>query len=329
MRRRFPAIIAAILLLASTAAVAPAVSAADGARARHEQVVAHWTPERMKAAVPRDFVRDAAGNFVPKAKPGGGGSGSVTGASWTKRGLILKASGKVYFKMGGSAWVCSGSVVNDARADYSLVLTAGHCAYDETNGQPATYWLFIPEFDSAPTLFDCASTKYGCWTAVGLAGDSRFATAGSFNTQATTHDFAFAVVGAGGKGGGVPAQLDAAVGSFGIAYSGVNAGNKLYAFGYPAAGKYRGNDLTYCAGNIFTDTWNANLTWGMACNMTGGSSGGPWLSTFTESTGVGTLSSLNSYGYSGVRNMYGPKFNADTQAVYNAANGATSSTLVP
>ncbi len=83
------------------------------------------------------------------------------------------------------------------------------------------------------------------------------------------------------------------------------------------------------SGNIFTDTWNANLTWGMACNMTGGSSGGPWLSSFTESSGVGTLSSLNSYGYSGVKNMYGPKFNSDTQAVYQAADGATGNTLVP
>lgn len=328
MRRRSPAVIAAILLLTSLAAVVPPVSAADDAQARHEQVVAHWTPERMMAAVPRDFVRDAAGNFVPKAKPGGGGGGAVTGASWTKDGLILKASGKVYFEMGGSGWICSGSVVGDSRTEYSLVLTAGHCAYDETTGEAATYWLFIPEFDSAPT-YTCASTKYGCWTAVALAGDSRFATAGSFNTQATTHDFAFAIVGPGGKGGGVPAQLDAAVGSFGIAYSGVNSGNKLYAFGYPAAGKYRGSDLTYCAGNIFTDAWNANLTWGMGCNMTGGSSGGPWLSSFSESTGVGTLSSLNSYGYSGVKNMYGPKFNGDTQAVYNAADGATGDTLVP
>ena len=63
----------------------------------------------------------------------------------------------------------------------------------------------------------------------------------------------------------------------------------------------------------------------MACNMTGGSSGGPWFSTAYESvrrttTQVTTLSSLNSYGYSGISNMYGPKFNANTQAVFNAAD---------
>ena len=60
----------------------------------------------------------------------------------------------------------------------------------------------------------------------------------------------------------------------------------------------------------------------MPCNMTGGSSGGPWVST-TNTThvrqSVTTLRSLNSYGYSGISNMYGPKFNGNAQAVYNAA----------
>ena len=60
----------------------------------------------------------------------------------------------------------------------------------------------------------------------------------------------------------------------------MSSGSKLYAFGYPAAGKYRGNDLVYCAGNIFADPYASNQTWGMTCNMTGGSSGGPWLSGF-------------------------------------------------
>ena len=62
--------------------------------------------------------------------------------------------------------------------------------------------------------------------------------------------------------------------------------------------------------------------------MTGGSSGGPWLAGFTTA-GAGTLTSLNSYGYGGVSNMYGPKFNADTQAVVSAANSRTSNYIVP
>ena len=118
-------------------------------------------------------------------------------------------------------------------------------------------------------------------------------------------------------------QLDATVGvKFPIAFSGVTSGNTLSAFGYPAAGRYRGKDLVYCRGPIGQDPNTSNTTWSMPCNMTGGSSGGPWVSTTNTSTyaqNVTTLRSLNSYGYSGISNMYGPKFNANAQAVYDAA----------
>ena len=111
-------------------------------------------------------------------------------------------------------------------------------------------------------------------------------------------------------------------------------GQKLYAFGYPAAGKYKGKDLTYCAGAITEDSQVANATWGMACNMTGGSSGGPWLTGVNDQTGstsASQLGSLNSYGYSGQSVMYGPKFNSDTKAVYDAANSTqtVADTIVP
>jgi hypothetical protein len=108
-------------------------------------------------------------------------------------------------------------------------------------------------------------------------------------------------------------------------------GEKRYAFGYPAANpKYEGNkDLIYCAGRTFEDQFAANATWGMACDMTGGSSGGPWLGAFDEATGVGTLTSLNSYGYGGSQAMFGPKFNQNTIDVYNRARTATANVIVP
>jgi V8-like Glu-specific endopeptidase len=326
-----------LILVALPVLAVPAVArngheardAADAARARHDAIVSHWTEARLRAARPRDLrVADgtARGHSNKQGRSKPSSPSGVTGASWTKSGLILHASGKVYFEMAGSAWVCSGTAATDTRNDKSLVLTAGHCAYDETNGGFATNWLFIPDFDTAPT-FTCGSTSLGCWTAQALVVDSGYATSGSFNTQASVNDFAFAVVGAGGKSG--TAQLDVAAGSLPIAFGTVSSGSKLYAFGYPASGKYHGDDLTYCAGPISPDSLNQNLTWGMSCDMTGGASGGPWLAGFNEATGSGTLSSLNSYGYSGIRSMYGPKFNASTQAVYNAADGATSNTIVP
>lgn len=292
----------------------------------------------MASATPRDFVRTSHG-FEPRAKPPKpGGGGGVTGATWTKNGPVDQRTGKVYFSMDGGNWQCSGSVASDSRSSFSLVLTAGHCAYDETNGNGqqsgfATNWMFIPNWGDDPATFstacDAGATSFGCWTAAALVVHGGFATAGGFNTQATIHDFAFAVVGPGGYGN---ADLVTTVGGgYALTTSGISTGTKMYAFGYPAAGKYHGNVLTYCAGNISQDASNSNLTWGLPCDMTGGSSGGEWLAGFNENTGIGSLGSLNSYGYSGVRNMYGPKFNSNTQAVYNSANsnGTTSNTIVP
>ena len=62
--------------------------------------------------------------------------------------------------------------------------------------------------------------------------------------------------------------------------------------------------------------------------MTGGSSGGPWLASFSTTTGAGTVDSVNSYGYSGVKKEYGPRFNANTSATYAAALTMNGNTLV-
>lgn len=334
--RRLVAPLAAIALVVISvvpvwaAGSSPSASAAASAAAEHQRIVNYWTAARVAAAKPRDFVKTAHGFEQRKGKPGGGGGGSVTvtGASYNGGGAIAKSEGKVFFHMDGSDWQCSGTVASDGnRSGYSLVLTAGHCAVDETTGQFATNWVFIPDWDEKPATFStaCTASKYGCWTATALVVHHNFANAGGFNDQATRYDFAFAVVGNGGKNN---SQLDAGFTPMGVTTNTVSSGNNLYAFGFPAAGKYHGNDLTYCAGNIFTDANNNNDTWGMACDMTGGSSGGGWLAGFDTKTGVGSLGSLNSYGYSGVKNMYGPKFNSDTAAVYTAAKSATHNTLV-
>jgi hypothetical protein len=314
----------ALALLVLPLVVAPA-SARSSARVEHDRVVAYWTPARMAAAKPRDFVR-AADKFVPRARPGGSGS-LVTGKSFAGNGEVRDRVGKVYFHMGGGDWQCSGSVVIDSgRSGYSMVLTAGHCAIDEATGEFATNWVFMPSWDRQPATFNtaCSGSLYGCWTTAGGGGlyvDNDFATAGSFNDQAVTHDWAFAVVGPGGLNGTTQLDSIAAIGAgYALGINSVAKDDHLDAFGFPAAGKYHGNDLTYCAGPVGTDPGTGNATWSLACDMTGGSSGGGWLEGVNESNGNGgVLSSLNSYGYSGVKNMYGPKFNGETNITYNAA----------
>jgi len=228
--------------------------------------------------------------------------------------------------MGAFLYSCSGSVVTDGRPGYSLVLTAGHCVIDK--GKFATNWVFIPGYDriSGTSFTDCLNQSSYCWEASGLFVDSAFASQKRFNNTAVLNDFAFAVIPA--RDGDATLE-ETTGGSYGILYAGVSAGDTLSAFGYPAAAPYDGTDLTYCKGPIGTDPNTGNGTWSMACDMTGGSSGGPWFSGDPSTYGGATLRSLNSYGYSGVNNMYGPKFNSATQAVFNSADGGTVNTIVP
>jgi V8-like Glu-specific endopeptidase len=329
--------VATLVPLAGSQAVAASPTGEAARAAEHQRIVSYWTPARMRAAVPRDVVFDPVRGYhiAPLAKPGGAGGGNTTGASWPNgRGKVYKATGKVYFEMNGGAWICSGTAIGDSRGTFSLVLTAGHCVYDEENGHGslagfATNWMFIPQFDSKPT-YTCTDTQYGCWTATALVARREFASAGGFTTTATHYDWGFAVVADGGLAGAPSKQLDATVGTFGTSFSNMAANTLVDAFGYPASGKYHGSDLVYCQGRIGFDALAGNGTYQLPCGMTGGSSGGPWFSGFSASTGdSGTVQSLNSYGYNGLTNMYGPKFNSNTAATYNAANSATTNTLVP
>lgn len=320
MRR---SLIALPVLLAAVAvflgADAHAAPPADPGRSEHERIVRYWTPDRVEHARPREIERAAP--QAPQAKPGGGGggSGTSTGAYWTKGGLVKKTTGRVLFTLSGVDYVCSGSAVADARTDASLVLTAGHCVFDDAKDVFATNWMFVPDYETGGT-FTCAQTAYGCWTAQALVTTAAWST-GDFN-----EDYAFAVLRPGGKDGAT--QLDAAVGTQSITFTVSPVGQAIYAFGYPAAQKYDGQRLAYCNGTAIADSYGST-DGGLACDMTGGSSGGPWFTGFNASTGVGTLTSVNSFKYRGLSTyMWGPFFDAYGAKAYGEAQTATANTLV-
>ena len=106
----------------------------------------------------------------------------------------------------------------------------------------------------------------------------------------------------------------------------------MYAIGYPQASPYDGQKLNYCAGKDIADTWGGTTDFGLNCNMTGGSSGGPWYVGFGAAGSQGSLNSVNSFKYTSgkfAKYMFGPYFDAYTQKTYNAAKAAPSNdTLV-
>ena len=316
------------LLLSPVTATATGRVDLDGARGG----AAYWNATRIGTAVSRDFSFDAGakvGRLQTSAAPAKVSRSTTT--SWLDGGLPLTATGRVFFTMGGLNYSCSGAVVTDGVEGRALVLTAAHCVWDPATGF-ATNWTFIPAYDLDPRG-SCAITtgagsfEYGCWSATSLVAPTGFTAETGFTTAATAHDWAFAVTGAGGN---LSLYLDDAVGSFDLAAPGFSEQATAYSFGYPAQGKFKGKDLIYAYGPVASDTSNESLTWGMDNTMTGGASGGPWLSSFNHSSDTGYLSSVNSYKYSTVSGrMYGPKFNSETLATFAAAKTANANQSAP
>lgn len=334
MKFRYKLLIAATSVAAVLITLAP-TSAATGKSIRSERarVVKFWTKARVRKAVSRDYeLNTHTHRFDLRGKPVF--PGTVTGASWDGGGAVLGTTGKVLFSMGANYYVCSASVITDAVTTRSIVLTAGHCVYDQTNHEFAQNWVFVPAWDTKPVSLDgaglfCTSTAYGCWTAASLVASNVFASEPGFTVTATQHDYAFAVMGSGGF---ADQQLDAIAGSQSLYMADVGVETNTWAFGYPSQGKYKGNDLTYCSGPVNYDSkvgvdWS---TYKLACGMTGGSSGGPWLRNFVETgaaVGTGTVFSVTSYGYGSSKYLYGPILNSETAGMFDTALTSTANVL--
>ncbi|MFC7597068.1 trypsin-like serine peptidase [Terrabacter sp. GCM10028922] len=278
--------------LALTVSVAPTATAARSSHAeRHaaattqaeqKRITAYWTTARMKSAIPRE------NKYVPlRGKPGGGTSGA-TAVQVPATPLF----GKVFFTEGGLNYVCSGTATASSNSD--VVTTAGHCV-NEGPGAYVTNFAFVPAYQSG-------NRPYGTWTAKVLLTTSQWKNSGDFN-----HDVGFAVMNPNSGG----QSLTQVTGSYPIAF---NLGYNLTfdAYGYPQASPYDGQTLWRCSGPTTKDARGSTDN-RLPCTMTGGSSGGGWI------TG-GKLNSLNSFGYRGEKDvMYGPYFGDVEQAVYQAA----------
>jgi hypothetical protein len=322
-------VVAASLVALTTGFASTRIEAKSPGQSEHDRIVKFWTNARVARAVPRDFIRNPKSrSFKPiqwKSMP----STVPTAMNWTNGGEVSTSTGKVFFVMGTTYYLCSASVISENTNGRSIVLTAGHCAYDEVNKKFATNWIFIPEYYASPVPLNptgsfCSSTSKGCWTAASLVVSNSYANAGAFNDQAVLHDYAFAVMGGGGKSG--DADLQAVASSHPIVTALQGSDDDTWIFGYPASGKYKGKTLMYCNGMLGFDTRMDFGTYRIPCSLTAGSSGGPWFHPFTID-GTGSQFSVNSYTYGGSKAMHGPIFGAETQEMFNLAKSTTGNVL--
>ncbi|PSL06868.1 hypothetical protein CLV30_102257 [Haloactinopolyspora alba] len=287
------------LVLAMGATAAPALATADGTTTTSGSVVSHqlptleaqdatqgWTAERMEAAIPADVRRTPHGRAAPA--PHGADVAPAADPESPRPEL-----GKVFFTLGGVDYVCSGTATTSQNRD--VVTTAGHCVHEGDGGAFASSFTFVPAYDDG-------AAPHGQWSASTLYTSSGWANSGDFAV-----DVGFAVLNENASG----QSLTDVVGSYPIAFD-QPRGLTYTSYGYPAGSPFDGQQLYSCSGAAHDDPYGAG-TQGIPCNMTGGSSGGGWI------TG-GSLNSVNSYKYTNDPNtMYGPYFGSTARAVYDAA----------
>ncbi|WP_434994357.1 trypsin-like serine peptidase [Arthrobacter sp. Ld5] len=301
-------LMATAMMAAGPAQAAPAVAPAAAGTVSHAQdqgqaaLDAYWTPDRMKNAKPANTINSgwaAEGrSIMPKA-----GQQSVTKAPKqpvaetraTSQSAVPRI-GKVFFTQGGQNYVCSGNSVQSG--NQSVVATAGHCTHDLSTGW-VTNFVFVPAYSNG-------AAPYGKFTARTLVSTSEWVSRNDIS-----YDGAFAVMNTlNGR------TLAATVGASSIGFN-MSRGLTYTAYGYPAASPFNGERLFSCYGKASADRIGGTQSQGIPCDMTGGSSGGPW---FVGSGSTGTQNSVNSFGYNTQSNvMYGPYFGSSIQSAYSTA----------
>lgn len=293
MRRTLPLFIVIALLAAMAfAAVASAFPVAQSSGQSSAAVARYWSAERMKSAVPVE----RGSRPVPAAAKGSKTGGSTSAASTEVPLPYPSAYGKVFFTSNsGVNYVCSGSAL--VSANESVVWTAGHCV-NEGPGAFYKNFLFVPAYRDG-------SAPYGKFAASELLTTSGWATTGQWGV-----DLGAAVVGTNASG----LSLSDAVEEAPIVFNAPR--NQAYRmYGYPAAKKFSGQRLRVCQTGWGMDDASASpATMGAACDMTGGSSGGPWV------TEGGAVASVVSYSYRSLANvLFGPHLELDAQSLYATA----------
>lgn len=255
---------------------------------------AYWTPARMRAAKPieeskqyqtalqefqrsgkRADVPDAVGpaqSVAPKAghlkvPAPSGPSARAHNPNYNYWHPTAYTNGKVFFRSDnpndpndGVRWgQCSASIINTEGKD--TVWTASHCVHSGAGGWWYSQdWMFIPAYDD-----DLANPRpYGTWYAAQL-----YSTWPWVNSSDFSQDFAVAI-------------MNTLNGWHIVDYFGGHGfranwgvGQWINSFGYPAEWPYDGGNLHQCWGsNVWESTWNSSY---IGCDMTRGSSGGPWL----------------------------------------------------
>lgn len=281
-------------------------------------VLAYWTPERMKAAKPLDmpgnaqFVSRAARAVAEKlpAEAARPASGTLAAAKAAGESLAATAvtnysitNGKLFIGGYESGSWCSASAINTASK--RVLITAGHCVHSGRGGTWHSNLVFVPRYNA----FNADRDPVGRFQAYRLRTFNAW-----MNDSDLNRDVGFVTTYAGGDWG---ARVVDTVGGHGLSYNGGTEFDTSI-FGYPS-NKDGGNKMWACWGLATDSSWWDNRS-KIGCGFGPGSSGGPWLWQYNNSTGQGYVRSvMSTVDGNGVNR--GPYFDTAVRDALNAANG--------
>ncbi len=265
-------------------------------------VIKHWTVMSMRDATDADLLVGQASNLTQESFDTSLGKAAQQEGQPPRNGdpsYPLSTVGKVFFTSNaGQDFVCSGTAV--ASLNQSVVDTAGHCIYWQGNWVHNV--IFCP-------LYENGRTPYGCWAARDLEAPSDWIGARPNDYH---HDFGMAIVAPNSQG-----VLTDLVGGAGWAYN-QPVNQPFYAYGYPAGYPFDGQTRQSCEGVTGT-LWQhgGGTVVSIRCNLTGGSSGGPW---FIQINGNWYLNGHNDFTSSlQPGHMFSPYYDDTWYALYNKA----------
>jgi V8-like Glu-specific endopeptidase len=276
-------------------------------------VLNYWTPKRMKQAKPLDApgdkkiidraVRAAIKQLPTKAtKPVAPSKLSnsaqkapppVTNFSVTNGKLFIGG-------LGSNSW-CSASAINSPSK--RLVVTAGHCVHSGKGGTWRANLVFAPGYNA----YLANPYPRGAFQAYRLRTFNAWASNSDLN-----RDVAFITTYQNAAG----QRVVDAVGGHGFVYNGGTEFD-VTIFGYPS-NRDNGRRMSACWGVAKDSSWFDNKS-KIACNFGPGSSGGPWLWSYSNATGQGYVRSVMST-IDGAGVNRGPYFDTAVRDMKNNAN---------
>lgn len=290
------------------------IGSARGAQGdRHESSAEeYWTPERRAAARPVPMPKAGPGERParagePLAKGPVGHSPHHHGKERDAKPLLephaggqtvaqplnypYRTVGKLFFTQNGSGFSGSAALIQP-----NILLTAGHCVY---NGGWSANVTFYPSYGKRAPGDPAYSFNYSyeaCWTAWSQNGNRAY-------------DYGMIWINA------APGNL---IGWLGTLWNAPTANRTWDAVGYPAEPNppFNGNTMDEALGQFASSSVSGVI--GLTNdNMEQGSSGGPWITNWNETSPTHANGLQSFHIHDGDTTEYGPYFTQDLNNLMN------------